>query len=253
MTTSNLQRVAVACGGVWLGFAAEEVSVAIPASERAALIALYNSTDGAGWDDRTNWRDATDTTFAPPAPSALGTASPATRRAATLQLGLSLNLLSGPIPPAALRAFLDSKQIGGDWESTQTVAPSDLTAGAPGPDTVPLSWTPILYTADTGGYRIWYGTQAGGPYSLGGTTAGKTVAASAVGGLSPGQLRVRPDARQQCGGVVGSGRGARRLREPAERDDGPRPRRDRLLPVARSGPVDAGFQKPALWQRSFTT
>lgn len=34
---------------------------AIPASERAALIALYNSTNGAGWTNNTNWMGASGT------------------------------------------------------------------------------------------------------------------------------------------------------------------------------------------------
>jgi hypothetical protein len=87
---------------------------------------------------------------------------------------------------AALRAFIDLKQIGGDWESTQTIAPTGLTAGSATLDSVPLSWVPILYTGDAGGYRLWYGTLPGGPYNLGGTTADKTVSASVVSGLSPG-------------------------------------------------------------------
>jgi Leucine-rich repeat (LRR) protein len=86
----------------------------------------------------------------------------------------------------ALRDFLNSKQAGGDWESTQTVAPAGLAAGSPTLDAVPLSWSPILYTGDTGSYRIWYGTQAGGPYSFGGATADKAASAAVVGGLSPG-------------------------------------------------------------------
>ena len=125
-------------------------------------------------------------------------------------LRLHGNQLSGPIPgtladltslvvgqsdlrwnalyasDGALRAFLNAKQIGGDWESTQTVTPTGLTAERAALDSVSLSWLPILYTGDTGVYRVWYGTQAGGPYNLGGTTADKTVSASAVGGLSPG-------------------------------------------------------------------
>jgi Leucine-rich repeat (LRR) protein len=87
---------------------------------------------------------------------------------------------------AALRAFLDSKQEGGDWESTQTVAPTGLATGSATIDGVPLSWAPIAYVGDTGGYRLRYGTQEGGPYNLGGTTANKAVSASAVSGLSPG-------------------------------------------------------------------
>jgi hypothetical protein len=127
-----------------------------------------------------------------------------------VELALAANQLVGPMPATlsnltnladgmsdlrwnalytddpALRAFLDSKQIGGDWESTQTVAPSGLVAGSAALDSVPLSWSPILYTGDAGSYRIWYGTRPGGPYNLGGTTADKAASASAVSGLSPG-------------------------------------------------------------------
>jgi Leucine-rich repeat (LRR) protein len=125
-------------------------------------------------------------------------------------LRLQGNLLSGEIPAAlanltkltdgssdlrwnalhtddaALRAFLDSKQEGGDWEGTQTVAAIGLAARPPGPDSVPLQWTPILYMGDTGGYRSWYGTNPGGPYNLAGMTGDKATAAFGVGGLSPG-------------------------------------------------------------------
>ncbi len=127
-----------------------------------------------------------------------------------VELNLAGNRLIGPIPAtlanltalvegmsdlrwnalhtsdATLAAFIDSKQTGGDWESTQTVAPTGLAAGSATLDAVPLSWSPIPYTGDTGGYRLWYGTQAGGPYNLFGTTADKTVSASSVTGLSPG-------------------------------------------------------------------
>jgi Leucine-rich repeat (LRR) protein len=87
---------------------------------------------------------------------------------------------------AALGAFLDSKQIGGDWQGTQTIAATGLAAGPPGPDGVPLRWTPILYVGDAGGYRSWYGTIPGGPYNLAGMTADKAIGAFGVSGLSPG-------------------------------------------------------------------
>jgi len=36
---------------------------AIPSTERQALVALYNSTGGASWTTRTNWRNGSDTDF----------------------------------------------------------------------------------------------------------------------------------------------------------------------------------------------
>jgi hypothetical protein len=88
---------------------------------------------------------------------------------------------------ATLRAFLDSKQTGHDWEGTQTVAPTGLAAGDSTLDSVSLSWSPIAYTDGVGGYRIWYGTQPGGPYTLGGMTADKTVSTFTMGNLGPGR------------------------------------------------------------------
>ena len=49
-----------------------------------------------------------------------------------------------------------------------------------------LSWTPIAYTGDTGGYEVFYATSSGGPYTLSGTTADKTVAGWTVTGLAAG-------------------------------------------------------------------
>jgi len=148
--------------------------------------------------------DLGENSLSGPIPSWLGTLG-------TLStLRLQGNLLSGEIPAtlanltaladgssdlrwntlytndAALRTFLDSKQTGGDWQGTQTVAPTSLAAGSATLDTVPLSWSPIAYTGDTGGYRSWYGTIPGGPYNLAGTTADKATAAFNVTGLSPG-------------------------------------------------------------------
>ena len=61
----------------------------------------------------------------------------------------------------ALRTFLNSKQSGGDWESTQTIAPTNLTVTVLSSTSVQLTWTPIAYTGDTGGYQIWKGTAGG--------------------------------------------------------------------------------------------
>jgi Leucine-rich repeat (LRR) protein len=85
----------------------------------------------------------------------------------------------------ALNEFLDSKQA--DWETTQTIAPAGLAAGAPTPTSVPLSWSKILYSTHQGGYEVYYSTAADGPYTLFGTTADKTVESITVTGLVDAQ------------------------------------------------------------------
>jgi Leucine-rich repeat (LRR) protein len=85
-----------------------------------------------------------------------------------------------------LRDFLNSKQNGGDWERSQTIAPTDVVVGAIGPDSVELSWTPIRYTENTGGYRVLYSTSPGGPYELFGITENKSVSSKTVTGLEDG-------------------------------------------------------------------
>ena len=87
---------------------------------------------------------------------------------------------------ATLTSFLDSVQYLGDWQSTQTVAPTGVAVGAVTSASVALSWTPIAYTGDTGGYEVFYATVSGGPYTLSGTTADKTVAGWTVTGLAAG-------------------------------------------------------------------
>ena len=102
-----------------------------------------------------------------------------------VSLDLRWNALSST--DAALVAFLDSKQTGGDWQGTQTVPMTDLAPGAVTDSSVTLTWTPITYTGDAGGYEIFFATISGGPYTLSGTTADKTASSWTVTGLTPGQ------------------------------------------------------------------
>jgi len=86
---------------------------------------------------------------------------------------------------SVLKAFLDTKQWGGDWEGTQTIAPTNLTASSPTSTAITLSWTPIAYTGDGGGYEAFYSTTLGGPYTpYAPLTAGKTVVSMVVDGLA---------------------------------------------------------------------
>ncbi|MFI5091178.1 MAG: fibronectin type III domain-containing protein, partial [Terriglobales bacterium] len=83
-------------------------------------------------------------------------------------------------------AFLNGKQFGGDWQSTQTVPVTGVGAGGATTSSVTLNWTPIAYTDDTGGYEVFYATTSGGPYTLSGTTADKLATSWPVTGLAAG-------------------------------------------------------------------
>ncbi|MCP4215752.1 MAG: hypothetical protein GY765_13950, partial [bacterium] len=129
---------------------------------------------------------------------------------ALTELFVQANMLSGPIPvtltaltvlpdgkldirwnalsaqDAALRTFLDAKQVGGYWEDSQTTPPAGVTVDGVTESSVSLSWTPIMYQADGGGYRVSYSTVSGSGYVEAGLTAGKAVDNYTVTGLDPG-------------------------------------------------------------------
>jgi Leucine-rich repeat (LRR) protein len=86
-----------------------------------------------------------------------------------------------------LRTFLNSKQIGGNWENTQTIAPANVTPTPSSLHSIDISWTPIDYTSDTGGYRVYYSTRPGRPYKYFGMTTNKTESSLTVTGLKPGR------------------------------------------------------------------
>lgn len=122
------------------------------------------------------------------------------------QLYVQGNALSGPLPTElqgmtglnavnlrwnrlwsedpALTAFLDAKSTY-DWQETQTLAPTDVAAGAPSETSVSLSWTPITYKWDDGGYDVYYSTTSGGPYAFSGSTVDKWESSLAIEGLAP--------------------------------------------------------------------
>jgi hypothetical protein len=84
----------------------------------------------------------------------------------------------------AVDAFLAAKQVGGDWTGTQTVTPSGL-AAAPADDRVLVSWNPIEYAVDPGGYEVHVATTSGGSYAYYGTTGDKAATSMSVEGLTP--------------------------------------------------------------------
>ncbi len=81
-----------------------------------------------------------------------------------------------------LRTFLNSKDP--NWEDTQTIAPANVSAAALSTSSIAVSWTPITYTGDTGGYRVYYSTTSGGPYTYSGKTTDKSTTSYDITGLS---------------------------------------------------------------------
>jgi hypothetical protein len=86
------------------------------------------------------------------------------------------------------------KQIDPDWQMTQTVAPRHAAITAISTDTIDLTWTPIFYTADGGGYEISYSTEFSGVYTVHGQTTDKNATGYQLDGLPGGTtiyVRVR--------------------------------------------------------------
>jgi len=88
---------------------------------------------------------------------------------------------------ATLIAFLNSKQnLGGDWQSTQTIAPENLTVGSLGDHTVWLTWDAVSYQADPGGYSVFSAPTGTGVWTARGWTESKATTTYPVTGLDPG-------------------------------------------------------------------
>jgi len=86
---------------------------------------------------------------------------------------------------AALIAFLNSKQDGGDWQSTQTIAPENLAVDRLGDHTVWLTWDAVSYQSDRGGYSVCSAPTNSGAWTCDGWTEEKTDTTYPVTGLDP--------------------------------------------------------------------
>jgi hypothetical protein len=98
-------------------------------------------------------------------------------------LDIGYNKLTASAPGVV--SFLDTEDP--DWDETQTIAPSNVTAMAVSGSEVDVAWDTIPYTGDGGYYEVNYSTSSGGPYDQAGcTTADKTINSCQVSGLTDG-------------------------------------------------------------------
>ena len=123
------------------------------------------------------------------------------------RLGLHSNMFYGPVPERIVDlpvlewvdlrwnalysddpevvAFLNARQEGGDWLSTQTIAPEGLTGRLAADGSAQLSWLSVAYQDDPGGYEVSY-ARSGEDWQLVGTIDSKTDTAFTVNGLEDG-------------------------------------------------------------------
>jgi hypothetical protein len=102
------------------------------------------------------------------------------------ELDLGYNALVVDEDDADLIAFLASKDS--DWDDGQTIAPIDLVLTVQEGGSLLLEWTPVEFQAVTGGYRIYYSTTKGGPYTLWGETGDKQDSSRLITDLEPGTV-----------------------------------------------------------------
>ena len=198
----------------------------IPQIECEALEELYRATDGQNWILNTNWLSVTQTiepcdwfgvTCAGGHVTDLHLAQNGLSGQLPFQLGalsqltmlhLQHNALTGRVPRLictlqdtvtdanfAYNALYTPRKrvdtcmetMDPDWRATQTAKPTKLRATQVSTTSIEISWTPIAYTDDGGGYRIVYRTEPDGPVTIHGDTLGKSVSRYILDGLEPGR------------------------------------------------------------------
>jgi len=86
---------------------------------------------------------------------------------------------------ATMKDFLKSKQWGKEWENTQTILPTNITANAKSANSVEVSWSPIAYADDPGGYDVFYSLNPGDSNAPLISTTSKSQSSLEVTGLNP--------------------------------------------------------------------
>ncbi|NJO18014.1 MAG: hypothetical protein HC877_20490 [Thioploca sp.] len=72
-----------------------------------------------------------------------------------------------------------------NWQATQTLPPTEISAAALSSQSIQINWTPILYQNHGGYYEVGVATTAGGPYIFQPVAGDKTATTHIVTGLLP--------------------------------------------------------------------
>jgi Leucine-rich repeat (LRR) protein len=103
-----------------------------------------------------------------------------------------------------MKDFLKLKQWGKEWENTQTILPTNITASAKSANSMEVSWSPIAYADDPGGYDVFYRLNKDDPYTMFNGTDTKKESRLEVTGLIPSttyyfvvQTRTEPHANNK--------------------------------------------------------
>ncbi len=117
-----------------------------------------------------------------------GSVPPELVNLSTLQDGNGLDLRFDALhsDDAVLVAFLNQKQINGDWQAFQTIAPENVGVEWAGDHTVWLSWDAVSFQSYSGGYEVFYSPVATGQWVSAGKTASKTELSIPITGLDAG-------------------------------------------------------------------
>lgn len=81
-----------------------------------------------------------------------------------------------------LKAFIDAASCVCGWEDTQTIAPVNIAAYEFNAYSI-ITWTPVDYTIDGGGYDIYFGSFSGGPYNYLGSVNDKNISEYSLSAL----------------------------------------------------------------------
>ncbi|MBZ0281672.1 MAG: S8 family serine peptidase [Anaerolineae bacterium] len=133
----------------------------------------YNGTTGAFID-----------AFIPPSTDAPNSPTDLLFRDLGLQFDISYNTLTATDPE--LRTFLDEHDP--DWESTQTMPPTNVAAHPTSANGIQVSWQPAGDTVTDGYYEIFYRTGSSGDFKRAGQTSKKTETFFNLNGLNASTL-----------------------------------------------------------------